>query len=202
MNAASTIIHRVRPMLLAAALGAGCVIFGATAAETKEAPKDAKADAKAAPAASTNTASPWKIELPKSAFTADVRDRQKYKGYTDPFFPKTERIFPKPKVPTNAPPVVATGTNTTGAGTVTAPIPPKPEPPPPPKWYANLKANGVVGTIVIIQAGSEGYNFRQGQTREMITTKGPGKVTCVKITKTTVELKMAGEDETAVLELP
>jgi len=198
MNISSQTRSCVGAVLVGACVGMWCVTGRALAAETKDAAKDSKA----APAASTNKA-PAKVEIPKSTFVslAEVKDRQKYKNYTDPFFPKTERIFPKPKPPTNAPPVVVAGTNTVDAANVSV-QPPQPPPPPPPKWYAKLSLGGITGPLAIVRVGAEAYNFRQGQTREIITTKGPGKVTCVKLTKTTVELKMAGEDEVAVLELP
>ena len=174
---------------------------------------DAKADAskggKDAKAASTNT-TPWRVTFTKSEFLGlpEIKDRTKFKKYTDPFFPKTERIFPKPKIVKPPQPPTTTQTNQATSTNAVAQIPVvvKPPEPPKPKWFAEFAVSGVLGArtsrIAIVQVGGDAYYFRVGAIKDVITAKGPAKVTCVKITDDSVELTMAGEKESATLELP
>ncbi len=192
------------PFMVFAAGIAGCLLLSPLLPQVQGA--DAKNEGKP-DKDSTNTA-PWRVSFSKSEFVGfpDIKDRSKYKGFTDPFFPKTERIFPRPKTP---PPTVPAPQAPANATDVAANAPAKPEPPPPPpppKWHEGFSVTGVLGSrsarLVIVQVGGDAYYFRSGATKEVITSKGPVKVTCLKINDDTVELRMDGEKDIAVLELP
>ncbi len=205
----------------AGAVTVACLLLSrspALAADAKDAAK-AAGDGKAAPAASTNKA-PWRVEIAKSVFVDD-RNRKEFK---DPFFPVTDRRLTdaerkeieikrkaeeariaKEKADAEAAAIAAAiaaagGKTTPGTNTDTV------KRLVPAKWFTGFSVIGTLGTasnkIAIVSVGVDSYNFRQGKTLEVITSKGPMKVTCVKISAESVELRMAGEDEPAVLQLP
>ncbi|MCD6051461.1 MAG: hypothetical protein K0Q55_2870 [Verrucomicrobia bacterium] len=139
------------------------------------------ADAKAAAAA------PKEIVAPKSVFATDPK-----KG-KDPFFPKSERWDPKPKV-------VTVATNAGPGVIVTPPVEVKKN------YIQHFELKGYVGSgnnrVVTISSKLKNYIVMLGESKAAITPDGPARFKILRYTDTGVVIQVEGEKaDKAELEL-